>query len=509
MYRVLLVDDEPTIREGLRTLIPWEDKGFQVVDTAANGHEALLKCEQMIPDLLIADIRMPGMNGLELVRNIRSQGLDIHILILSGYADFEYAKQALSLKIDGYLLKPVDEDELISYLDQLNGQLHVELASKIENANERESGMKRVIQALLSEEEQSASHYADSLKWDSYEIILIKVMISKEDIPAPLPIIKQRLEALFDQRERGIVFVVDTYIGILLKKGIEGDWSRSNLYKDIVEACSGQVIDFAAVSGGVVHQWSDLMVSYRHALKVMNNRFFHQAGMLISEDLGTSPRENRVGDNNNKSLLSEAIDTLYLALVIGNQEAVTVLIKELAEAMESDGYTEEEFKSMFTQLFASVLEKLNDHRSHIESLDLRRRIMDIHKEQRYHLFLERLNAIAKSIVDALGDTGNDKQIKRMVDLIHRDYSESLKLEKLAELFNYNSAYLGKLFKQVTGDHFNTYLDKVRIEQAKILLEQGNKVYQVANKVGYANVDYFHTKFRKYVGSSPSSYKKKE
>lgn len=95
----------------------------------------------------------------------------------------------------------------------------------------------------------------------------------------------------------------------------------------------------------------------------------------------------------------------------------------------------------------------------------------------------------------------------MFDLIHRNFSDNLKHETLSGIFNSNSAYLDKLFKNVTGEYFNTYLDKVRIEKAKALLEEGMKVYQVAEKVGYTNVDYFHTKFRKYVGTSPSAYRK--
>ncbi|WP_373233365.1 response regulator [Cohnella sp.] len=512
MYRVLLVDDEPTIREGLRTLIPWEEMGFRVIDTAANGHEALQKCRILLPDLLIADIRMPGMNGLELVNNLRKLELNMHILILSGYADFEYAKQAIALRIDGYLLKPVDEDELISYLNKLREQLTHDSAKKRARADERETGMERVIQSLLTEDEKltiASSADEDSLHWETYEVVLIKPITRNEVVTANQTIIKHKLEALFDQRERGIVFAMEPCIGILLKNGVGDDWNRRILYKDISEACLGQVLDFTAVSGGAVHTWADIILSYRQALNLMKNKFYHKSDVLISVDSNSTPQQVTISESCNESLLLEAIDSIYLALEVGNLEAVQQLIMEMAERMHSDGFTEEEFKNMFTQLFSSVLDKFSRNRSEIQSLEYRSRIMDIHKEQRYNLLLERLNSIAKSIVDSLGDTGNDKQIKRMIDLIHRNYGENLKLEKLAELFNYNSAYLGKLFKQATGDHFNTYLDKVRIEQAKLLLEQGYKVYQVAEKVGYANVDYFHAKFRKYVDTSPSSYKKKE
>ena len=97
----------------------------------------------------------------------------------------------------------------------------------------------------------------------------------------------------------------------------------------------------------------------------------------------------------------------------------------------------------------------------------------------------------------------------MIDLIHRNYHENLKLESLAEVFNYNSAYLGKMFKNQTGEYFNTYLDKVRIEKAKQLLEEGLRVYQVTERVGYTNVDYFHSKFKRYTGTAPSAYRQKQ
>ena len=110
MYKVLITDDEPMIREGLRTLIDWEQHGFQVVDTAANGRDAIQKYNLYNPDLMIVDIRMPGMSGLELIETLRQDGGQQHVLILSGYADFDYAKKAINLRIDGYLLKPIDEE---------------------------------------------------------------------------------------------------------------------------------------------------------------------------------------------------------------------------------------------------------------------------------------------------------------------------------------------------------------------------------------------------------------
>lgn len=510
MYKVLLVDDEPMIREGLRTLISWDELGFQVVDTAANGHDALQKCSEIKPDLLIADIRMPGMSGLELIQSIRSLDLQMHIMILSGYADFEYAKQAIAQRIDGYLLKPVDEDELIGYLVKLREQLDAEVAAMNRMAEDRGLHYDRAIQSLLTGDNPDPSTYSEmmkTLKWKSYEVLLIKPLPRNEILSSQPALIKSKLVSMFDERGRGIVFAMEPYVGIVLKDGLGDERNLKSIYKDITEACEEHVSDFFAVSGGKVSNWPEIASSYRLALELMKNKFFLESGSISQTD--SYPAITPVVDQAEHldELFSSATDTLYLALEIGNLIAARQTIQEIGEEMYRSGSTEEEIKTRFVQMFSTILDKLIHNRSEKHSLELRAGLLEIYKETRYMGLIERLAAIAEGMANSMENFGTDKQIKRMIDLIHRNYGENLKLEKLAELFNYNSAYLGKLFRQATGEHFNTYLDKVRIEQAKSLLEQGLKVYQVAEKVGYANVDYFHTKFRKYVGTSPTGYKK--
>src|SRR5690349_6830083 len=123
MYQVLIVDDEPMIREGLCSLIPWHQYGFRVQGTAKNGKEALQLYQRLKPDVIIVDIRMPEMGGLELIHTIRETDSTIRFIILTGHADFAYAKEALVHRVDGYLLKPLDEEELIPLLKQIQVDL--------------------------------------------------------------------------------------------------------------------------------------------------------------------------------------------------------------------------------------------------------------------------------------------------------------------------------------------------------------------------------------------------
>ena len=122
------------------------------------------------------------------------------------------------------------------------------------------------------------------------------------------------------------------------------------------------------------------------------------------------------------------------------------------------------------------------------------------------VLLKGLSSISKEICT----NSNNSSIKRVVKYVEKNYYKDLKLENLAEIFNYNSAYLGKIFKSYAGESFNTYLDKIRIEEGKkLLVEENLKVYEVCERIGYKNIDYFHSKFKKYVGISPLNYKKQK
>lgn len=509
MYKVLIVDDEPRIRDGLSTLIEWGELGFVVVDKAANGIEAMNKYKSLEPDLIIADIRMPEMNGLELVRAIRSAGGAMHVLILSGYADFEYAKQAMTLRIDGYLLKPVDEDELIDYLLKLKKELDQEYELKRLADLDRGTSAETAILAMLAEDGMKPDQPHAFRDWDAFEVLLIKPHGLGTEEASAYAHIRKNLEDKFEPTGRGIVFSIEPYIGLLLPGGAQEEWSRRLMYQDIMAACSEQADDFTAVAGVPVHDWSELRYSYLTALDLMRRRFFLDSETIATAEAGTPFLPPAQEGMNKQAVDGEAVaQKLYLALDIGSRESIEQQVEETAAALIGIGSGETEFKSELVQLLSAVLDKLSASRPELNTREFRARLLELYTELHYRPFLHKVVGILADIAGSIDSSSSHSQIAKMIDLINRNYRENLKLEKLAELFNYNSAYLGKLFKSETGEHFNTYLDKVRIEHAKTLLEQGMKVYQVAEKVGYANVDYFHAKFRKYEGVSPSAYKKK-
>lgn len=207
----------------------------------------------------------------------------------------------------------------------------------------------------------------------------------------------------------------------------------------------------------------------------------------------------------------DIINKLCTYVEIGEYSKIKELLKYLKELIQSKFYTEEEIKVLITKNCLEFYEKIKNDYEINKNLVLDNEIIikEIYGTESLN---ELINLMEKRLIHVskiISTNTSDKSIKRIVKYIEKNYYTDLKLELLAEIFNYNSAYLGKIFKNNMGVSFNIYLDNIRIEQAKkLLMEENLRVYQVCEKVGYKNIDYFHSKFKKYVGISPLNYKKK-
>lgn len=514
MIKVLIVDDEPKLREGLKSLIPWNEKGYQVVDTAANGHEALEKYQVYKPELIIADIRMPGMDGLELIQELRRRGSESHVLILSGYADFEYAKRAISYHIDGYLLKPVDEDEMMSYLDQLRDTIVKEHRFSQWQEEEPSRNREAILKELLQPEAGKAGaaqlrELAASLGIPDTpcEVVLLKLQPMHAVSEELLTGIREAIGDKVNCQGLGMVFPYSPYIGILLTEPLRDCEMEERLYQSIADMIHGERLEFSAASGGCVSGPERACQSLSAAIDALQMSFFMPKGSLIrvpAEDYGAErTHEHQEMD------IAEAENRLLLYMETGNVFKMEELVFDISLHLAATCMEELKLKEHLIRLVGSIHARLESSHPDLRAFLAAHAAPVGAMYQSGHIndLTEQTATYLREISDEIsrGHSGND--IQKMIALIHRRYNENLKLENLSDLFNYNSAYLGKMFKSTTGEYFNTYLDKVRIDKAKELLEQGMKVYEVAERVGYMNPDYFNMKFRKYVGVSPTSYRK--
>ncbi|TBL68313.1 response regulator transcription factor [Paenibacillus thalictri] len=507
MYKVLIVDDEPMIRQGLKAIIPWEEYGFTVVGDAKNGREALERHGELAPELLVVDIRMPGMDGLQLIEEIRKVDERCRFIILSGYADFTYAKTALKFRIDGYILKPVDEAEVVEHLQRVHILLQKE-AAQIQPGQAAAERQEALIHSLLHNRQLEGEELLQSQlsEWKSYQVLLIDITIGYKVEPKQYSEARRRLEKLFEGNHSGIVFSVESWIGILLKQPVNGGESSEELYRQIKQQLAGlQLICFAA-AGQTVKQLAKTADSFIGAAQLMKHKF-----LLGGEQIHTL-RDMPVPTDSSETCdsLDALAEKLYYALDIGRKSGVEQVLEQAGKALISYDGSEHDMKTNWTQLISLVLGKLSSRNNEIYTAvqGCMSLTADIHKHHTYAgLLLETRSRLLK-LAERIGGAGNEPVLKQLIDFVHNHYSENLKLETLADVFSYNSGYLGKMFLKYTGESFHTYLDKIRIEKATELLGQGMKVHQVAERIGYANVDYFHRKFKRYVGVSPSSYKGK-
>ncbi|ASA24191.1 response regulator transcription factor [Paenibacillus donghaensis] len=517
MIKVLIVDDEPKLREGLRSLIPWEEHGYTVVATAANGLQALEKYHTHHPELMVVDIRMPGMDGLELIGELRKEDSACHVLILSGHADFEYAKQAITYRIDGYLLKPVDEEEMIQYLNQVREAILQE--NRFSRWNEEEPARTRetLLRSLLqpgntegdpADEGNDPAKYAAALGLPpgSYEIVLIELMEPLQADEERTLRIRAAVEHYFGSDEDRIFFTLSPYLGLLLGTPLQDSASREALYKELAGLIRQDGYDFRAAAGGAVPQPEAAAASADQARELLREAFFLRKEQLLSADSvqvysGAAETEYAEGP--------DAENRLQLAVETGSSSAIEPLVMQICRELITAGSDELRIKETFVRILSTVLARLEPSYPVIRAYAAEKSppISELYHSRNLSDLQSQATAFLNEIAGLVSGGGRGNEVKKIMELIQRRYNENLKLETLSELFNYNSAYLGKMFKNTTGEYFNTYVDKVRIEKAKQFLAQGMKVYEVAEKVGYMNPDYFNAKFRKYVGISPSAYRK--
>ncbi|WHY22138.1 response regulator transcription factor [Paenibacillus sp. G2S3] len=516
MYSVLIVDDELAIREGLVALLDWESLGYQVVDSAANALEAKHKYELYSPDLMIVDIRMPGRDGLELVEELRALDLEMHIIILSGYADFSYAKRAITFGIDNYLLKPVDEDELRLYLENLSIELHTRIAHHKKQAAVKEWSREMLVQSLLMDRSMQTlpimevTIHEAGLLWDSYQVVLIRLLLQDNSDHGPSTVIKTRLTNSFEEHGWGIVFLLDSYLGVLLQPSFQKELVRKLMVQNIQEVVFEHGLECIITAGDLVNTLEDISVSHLSALTRMKEHFFYDEPGMIGPDSMKIKKGLTVSPEEIEHRLESVVERMFFCMDTGSSALLFTLIQETGELMITADYSEMAMKSRYVRIVSHLLNKLSLQYKELSPFhsDMDEQIEQIYK----HTSLPQLQRYTATLLEyyAKGIARDDMEVflKRMLDLIHRHYNENLKLDTLADVFSYSSAYLGKLFKNSTGYSFNSYLDKVRMEKAKELLIQGYKIHQAANEVGFNDVDYFREKFKKLEGVSPSDYRRK-
>ena len=517
MKTVLIADDEQNIREGLKCIIDWKALGFEICGEAANGEEALQFILKENPSLVLLDIRKPRLYGTDIVRIAREKGYRGRFIILSGYSDFAYAQTAIRYGVDFYLTKPIDEDELLSSLQKIIDILERE-RSRSDNFQLMRKKAKNVIlheivTGFYTPSEDPAFSQEDlremNLEADTYQVVIFeKFGQNPEDASysfADLLKVANKGNHTFEhfEEEGNEVILLKGSFALSKFQDFLDHYEKRRLQE-------GSPLDSLFLAyGRPVSGLDEIHLSYEEASTLRRRRFFCTQGQhtLGYDEL---PNMNRPSQEISDQKLEEYCDLLTDYLLSFNRKKVAETLFALEEYLYDVKDSIDAVKLFLTDLYLRVKERVTHTYSNV-SIPFPTNAQAIDRLDSCHYLYEMILLISEQsemIMNATGNSSRDSVLDDILYYIDHNYQNNIKLESIAPLFGYNSAYLGKIFNKAIGESFNSYIDHRRIEHSKELLAENRlKVYEIAEQVGYKNVDYFHKKFKKYVGMSPAEYRK--
>jgi len=502
VYRVLIADDESIIREGLKKIVSWNSLGFEVAGTASDGRDAYRKINALKPDLCIIDIRMPGLDGLELISRIKKQNPGVKIIILTGYPEFEYAQKAVDLGVETFLLKPIDPAIFEEKVQKIFAELEEEKDRKYILGKSVELSKEKLIHEIargnlerLSIEEINRI-YNFQFPWKSYQIALLQF----NNIEDFNPISAEIAKAL---EPSGYCFYVEDMIGVLFKDFF-CNYHKKELIsiKNLLKNKYG--VDFSVYIGRKVSRLEEVRESFDSAMYLVKNRFLcSRKDILIYPEKKKEAKLEEIEEDEIIRRIERAIECLD-ANSLGE-----VLGMELTNCLAMEA-SESQIRLSYLNIYLNVVHYFSSNYSGFKESSnnyLNEEILDqFYKKESLLKLNNFVEDLLFSIMEKFAEMSGKSPIFKVLEYIDSNYYNDLKLKDISRKFGYNTCYFGKLFKKSVGESFNDYLSKVRINKAKEFLLQNMKVLEVAEKVGYRDLDYFIRKFKEYTGQTPKGFK---
>lgn len=541
MLKIFLAEDEVIVRETIKRMIPWENLGFELVGEAADGEMALPLLLRQKPDLLITDIKMPFMDGLTLAKVAKKEIPGLKVVILSGYDDFNYAKQAINIGVEDYLLKPITKNALIERLTEIRSRYEHEKTQKEyyekfhrEMQAYEKNSSRDFFEALVSGSMDMMEIYRRSEKLgldivaEAYNV-LIFTMNCEEDFSGQREDYSEweaesleLLEEFFSENTSAMLFRCNIFsYGVLIKgqKETIGENTRSCVseIQRILDR-KEQKRQWFVAAGEPVERLSQIQKSYYSASRAFSQRYLYDENILYYDEMTSMEKKNVTED-----------DSTYLQKVDVNALNPAILQKFLSNGLLEE--TENFVKDYFYAIGQEPLESLV-FRNYV-TLNVRFSVMSFLKEigcdtrtleqedtedvlSESSKSLENAIAYAEKIISqaiALRDqnSGNKNRsiLKTAVDFIDSHYmEEDMSLNKAANAANVSANHFSALFSQNMGQTFIEYLTNLRMNKAKEYLRcTSMRSSEIAGEIGYKDAHYFSYLFKKTQGMTPSDYRK--
>lgn len=529
MLRVLLVDDEPFITQGLSILIDWKALGYDIVSIKENGQAALEYLKEYEVDLIIADIKMPVMSGVELLREIRDCKISkAYFVIISGHSDFQYAQQALRYDCMEYLLKPVRQEELIDILKRI-ALMHEDSSLKMRESKQMEMAyLARNIISLLSGKYDSDNityvqehmNLSNELRYISIELDAIKLkesndVFSEDDWRrCQRQIYQNCLEYLGEADGQHCIFDVSALeygydIGFIYcsymssKRGLMEQEFLNDLLRTVTQSLHMPVVMFV---GNQVEDISQISESYRSATIVKSVQVFGKNQPIAYYETKIKQKQK------SEVLCKYTLDRLIQSIEQKDEKKIEESIDELYGKMNALGLDVDLVDLNINYLLFHLISLAAEQDDHVNQEEILHYIsknafnwgaMRGSKRNMKHFALEYAEYLTQ-----LRRTVSSGVLSQIEKEIKQHYQENLTLKELSKKYYINSAYLGQIFQKKYGRTFKEYLNSYRMEQAVLLLlRTDKKVYEIAEAVGYHDLDYFINRFITAKGCTPTRFRK--
>jgi len=534
--KVLIVDDEPIICKGISSKIDWGGLQLEQAGEAQNGMDALEMVHRIKPDIVITDIRMPLMDGLQFINLAKRNYPRLQFIIISGYSEFEYARQAIRYGVTDYLLKPVNKDELKDALFSVKERLKGQRGESADGR--REIG--RVLSKLLGNDVQEETRAAFDAMWrrggdgGPAALAYTAVVYRLQDVKLPYRSFGEHEGELFDYAIRNlIVHSADAELQVLAFRQDEsdGEWIAIHGYDarraewegeaavrraasralDAIRSCLG--LEGSAGIGYAVREADLLKASYEAAVAAVRGEVLAGPGKVFAHQGKTRPADGKEPAPEPFFISGEQERLLLACLREQDGDRIRDWLeeryRELA-ASPSAGY--EQFESLSLHIY-TLLGKYG-HEHHRKAASFAEAMQQFHSVllscRSWREMTAVLQQIAESILRAASDANAAKggqiveNVKRYVE---SHYFEDVSLTWVAERFFIHPNYFSKLFKEKSGQNFNDYVTQVRLRRSLELMQDPNLgLTEIAALIGYDNYAYFSSVFRKWAGTSPRNYR---
>ncbi|WP_304942156.1 response regulator transcription factor [Vallitalea guaymasensis] len=514
MYKVVLLDDENRIIRGLKVIIDWEKYDCEIIGEASNGIDGIELIKRTQPDIVITDIRMPKMDGLQMVQSLKEKDYSPEVIILSGYSEFEYAKKGMELGINCYILKPVEVEEMEACLTKLCKKLMKKKIKNREMIEFKTLALRDVIDGSTDNRDEIIDLLnISNTKLNETNIVCAIIEINpiyasyiNKSMNTLINMVKTYIEGHFQCE---VIKYSDLQIAIIVHSSNKIDIENvhtifNELHNNIeqeheIRSCIGV--------GKIVECLSKISLSFEQARYAINYKVINGNNSVIEfEQLCNTKKDIKIP----KKIFSDLekyinnLDIEGCKNTINNFFDMLVMNKRLRPM---------DIQLQCLLLIISTVKSMKSIQFELNEF-IGRDVLSIEEISRFKSIEEIKNwltNVISSIIELKYKSQNIKPstIDEIKTYINQHYTENLSLNSIAEHFFFNPYYLSQLFKKKTGESYLNYVTKLRIQKAQQLLNTTNmKIYEICHAIGYENTKYFNKVFQKHIGLKPSEYRKK-